>query len=106
MLQYVAVCCNVLQCVAMCCSVLQCVAVCCSVLQCVVLRCSDLGGKAAKPGHSLIGSKQLSNPAWASCPPQQFREISSIVTADGCCSALQCVAVRCRALQCVAVFTI
>jgi len=50
-LQFVAVCCNVLQCVSpsditvlqcvvVCCSVFQCVAVCCRVFQCVAVWCS------------------------------------------------------------------
>jgi len=80
MVQYVAVCCNVLryvsmpkedaypeECVEVCCSVFKCVAVCCSVLQCVAVCCNVL----------------------------------QCVTVR--CSVLQCVAVCCSVLQCVAV---
>jgi len=81
-MQYVAVCCNVLQCVAVCCSVLQCVAVCCIVLQCVTVCCNVLQCY----GDTIIGVINGSDP----------RPVLQCVAV--CCSVLQCVAVYCNML--------
>jgi len=94
-LQTFAVCCSVLQCAAVWCSVLQCVAVCCGALRCVAVRCSVLLCVA------VWCSKQwrihVSYINFGACRKDAARVPISAV---GCCSVLQCVAVCCSVLQC------
>jgi len=100
-LQYVAVCCNVLSCaevcytcLAACCSVLQCVAVCCSVLQCIAVCCSV--------------SQAVSAVSAVCCSVLQCVVVlcSASQCIPSCYRRLQCDAVCCSVLQCVAVYNI
>jgi len=99
MLQYDAVCCNVLQRVAACCSVLKCATVCCSVKWCVAVSICSFSALRAQEGTAYV---------IACCSVMQCMQrvavcCSVVQTIAVCCSVLQCIAVRCSESQCAAV---